>query len=342
MIRIEYLEEEVPVYDVTVEDNSNFFANDILVHNCSEIVLLPDGLCNLSEAVIRSSDKPEDIIRKVRIAAILGTYQSTLTNFKYVSKRWKDNAEDERLLGVSLTGIMDNKLTSGKNGKDKLIEVLTEARKEVIKTNLALSESMGINSSVACTAVKPSGTVSSLVDSAAGIHGRHARHYLRTVRASKNDPLSKVMIDSGLYHEEDVMKPEVDWVFYFPMKSPKTSVLRDDMSAIEQLETWMLYQKYWCEHKPSVTISVKEDEWFKVGAWVYENFEWVSGISFLPASDHVYEQAPYQEITEEEYDEWLKKTPKEIDWGRLSEYEKTDMTVGSQELSCSSAEGCSI
>lgn len=308
---------------------------------CSEILLRDKQYCNLTEVVIRENDTEETLSRKVRLATILGTFQSTLTDFRFISKKWKQNTEDERLLGVSLTGIMDNKLTSGKEGEEKLKNVLTTLRKVAIETNLKLSKEIGIPSSTAITCIKPSGTVSSLVDSSAGIHGRHSAYYIRSVRSDKKDPLAKLLIDSGIPHEEDVMRPESTWVFYFPIKSPKTALFRDSLSSVEQLNFWLIYQMYWCDHKPSVTVSVKEDEWMKTGSWVYDNFEWVSGISFLPYSDHNYSQAPYNECAKEEYETLLAKMPKTISWEKLKDYEKTDMTTGSQELSCA-AGGCDL
>ncbi len=307
---------------------------------CSEIILRDREFCNLSEAVIRTSDTVETLKEKVRIATILGTFQSTLTNFKYVSNVWKKNCSEERLLGVSLTGIMDNPLTNGKQkGLDKLLEELKEV---AVETNKIWSQKLGIPRSVAITCVKPSGTVSQLTDAASGIHARHNPFYIRTVRGDKKDPLTKMMTDAGFPVEDDVMNPSHTAVFSFPMKVDKHSVFRTDMNAIEQLELWLTYQKHWCEHKPSVTISVKEHEWLEVGAWVYENFDWMSGVSFLPFSEHSYKQAPYQDCDNNQYKELLKKMPKNVDWSMLGDYEKTDMTIGSQELACSAAGGCEI
>ncbi len=307
---------------------------------CSEIILRDREFCNLSEAVIRTSDTKETLKEKVRIATILGTFQSTLTNFKYVSNVWKKNCSEERLLGVSLTGIMDNPLT---NGKEKGLESLLEELKEVaVETNKKWAKKLGIPRSVAITCVKPSGTVSQLTDAASGIHARHNPYYIRTVRGDKKDPLTKMMTDAGFPVEDDVMNPSHTAVFSFPMKVDKHSVFRTDMNAIEQLELWLTYQKHWCEHKPSVTISVKEHEWLEVGAWVYENFDWMSGVSFLPFSEHSYKQAPYQDCDNNQYKELLNKMPKNVDWSMLGEYEKTDMTIGSQELACSAAGGCEI
>lgn len=286
--------------------------------------------------VVRSGDTFEDLKRKVRIATILGTLQATLTDFRYLSKKWKDNTEEERLLGVSLTGIMDHPVMSGEDNEDgKLILWLNELREITIKTNTEWSEELGINQSAAITCVKPSGTVSQLVDSASGIHPRYSPYYIRTVRADQKDPLAKYMVDAGFPVEKDVMKPDQTYVFSFPMKAPDNAVFRDDRDAIQQLEHWLIYQRYWCEHKPSVTIYVKEDEWMKVGAWVWEHFDEMSGVSFLPHSNHTYKQAPYQEITEKEYEELVEKMPKDVDWSLLSNYETEDRTTSSQTLACS-------
>ena len=306
---------------------------------CSEIILRSRETCNLSEVVVRPEDTKESLLEKVRIATILGTLQSTLTNFKYVSAAWKKNCSEERLLGVSLTGIMDNSLT---NGKAKGIEnLLEELKAQAVKVNKEWSSKLGINQSVAITCVKPSGTVSQLVDAASGIHARHNPFYIRTVRGDKKDPLTKMMTDMGFPVEDDVMNPANTAVFSFPMKVNKGAIFRTDMNAIEQLELWLTYQKHWCEHKPSVTISVKEDEWMEVGSWVYKNFDWMSGVSFLPFSEHTYQQAPYQDTNKEGYEFLLDQMPKEIDWSKLSEYESQDMTVGAQELACVSG-ACEI
>ena len=306
---------------------------------CSEIILRNREFCNLSECVVRPGDTKETLLQKVRIASILGTLQSTLTNFKYVSSAWKKNCAEERLLGVSLTGIMDCRLT---NGKDKNIAgLLEELKAEAVKTNKLWAEKLGIPQSAAITCVKPSGTVSQLVDAASGIHARHNPYYIRTVRGDKKDPLTQMMTDEGFPVEDDVMNPANTAVFSFPMKVDKGAVFRTDMTAIEQLELWLTYQKHWCEHKPSVTISVKEDEWMEVGAWVYKHFDWMSGVSFLPFSEHTYQQAPYQDTDKEGYEFLLKKMPKQVDWSKLSEYESMDMTVGAQELACA-AGACEI
>ena len=312
---------------------------DFGTNPCSEIILRSKQFCNLSEVVIRATDDMKTLKEKVKFATILGTFQSTLVNFKYLTRDWAKNTEEERLLGVSLTGIMDNTLTNGKEpGLDKRLD---ELRKVAIATNAEWADKIGINQSVSITCVKPSGTVSQLVDSASGIHARHNPYYIRTVRADKKDPLAMYMRDAGFPCEDDVMKPDHTYVFSFPMKAPENAVMRQDMTAIEQLELWLVYQKHWCEHKPSVTISVKEDEWFEVGAWVYKHFDWMSGVSFLPYSEHVYKQAPYQDCDSVVYQRELDKMPKNIDWTKLSAYETTDMTEGAQELACV-AGGCEI
>ena len=312
---------------------------DFGTNPCSEIILRSREFCNLSECVVRREDTRESLKEKVRTAAILGTFQSTLTNFRYLSREWKKNCDEERLLGVSLTGIMDSPLTNGsKKGLDKLLE---ELRTVAYETNKEWADKLGIPVSAAITCVKPSGTVSQLVDSASGIHARHNPYYIRTVRADNKDPLCKLMKNMGFPNEIDVTKPEHTTVFSFPMKAPKGAVCRMDMTALEQLELWKVYAKSWCEHKPSVTISVKEDEWVEVAAWVYDHFDSISGISFLPFSEHAYRQAPYQDCTEEEYKETVKTMPKNVDWAKLSKYESQDYTIASQEMACT-AGGCEI
>ena len=319
---------------------------DFGTNPCSEIILRNREFCNLSEVVVRVTDTRKTLLDKVRLATILGTFQSTLVNFKYVSSAWRKNCEEERLLGVSLTGIMDNPLTNGKEYFErtqahKLPTILQDLRNEAVRTNAEFAKKIGINQSVAVTCIKPSGTVSQLVDAASGIHARHNPYYIRTVRGDKKDPLTKMMMDAGFPVEDDQMNPSHTSVFSFPIKVDEGAVFRTDMSAVQQLELWLTYQKYWCEHKPSVTISVKEDEWFDVGAWVYKHFDFMSGVSFLPFTEHTYKQAPYQDIKKEEYEVLLEQMPKEVEWSKLSEYEKTDMTVGSQELACA-AGGCEI
>ena len=306
---------------------------DFGTNPCSEIILRSREFCNLTECVVRGRDDVKSLKKKVRFATILGTWQSTLTNFKYLTGEWKRNCNEERLLGVSLTGIMDNADTNGSTGG--LDGRLRELRKEAIKTNKEWSEKLGIPQSAAITCVKPSGTVSQLVDSASGIHARHNPYYIRTVRGDNKDPITKFMKDQGFPSEPDVTKPNHTTVFSFPMKSPDGAVCRQDMTALEQLELWKTYQEHWCEHKPSVTISVKEDEWVDTASWVYNNFDDISGISFLPFSDHTYKQAPYQDCSEEEYQELYSKMPKNVDWTGLSDYEQQDYTAGSQELACS-------
>jgi ribonucleoside-diphosphate reductase alpha chain len=296
---------------------------------CSEIILRDREFCNLTEVVVRAEDTTESLKRKTRLAAILGTWQASLTNFPYLSSEWKKNCEEEALLGVSLTGILDNKMMQNPSS-----DLLGTLKQEAISTNQEWAKRLGINSAAAITCVKPSGTVSQLVDAASGIHARHAEYYIRTVRADQKDPICKLMVDLGFPHEPCVMKPEHTMVFSFPMKA-EGSITRNDMTAIEQLELWLVYQRNWCEHKPSVTITVKEHEWVEVGAWVYKHFDEISGISFLPHSDHSYRQAPYQDCTKEQYEEMLAKMPKSVDWSQLKKYEKEDNTAGTQTYACS-------
>lgn len=298
-----------------------------------EIILRPAGLCNLTEVVIRSTDTFESLKRKCEICTILGTFQSTLTNFRYLRGVWKRNAEEERLLGVSLTGIMDNAFLSGFNRTEdaNLEKALQELKEHCVAVNKHWAELMGIPVSAAITTVKPSGTVSQLVDSASGIHPRYSKYYIRTVRSDKKDPLAQFMQVAGVPCEDDVMKPENTYVFSFPMQAPETAVFRNNMSAIDQLEHYLIFKKYWCEHNPSITVYVREHEWMEVGAWVYKNFDDVGGISFLPHSDHVYKQAPYQEISEEEYNKLVEKY-KEINWEDFVEVD--DGTINTKELAC--------
>ena len=306
---------------------------------CSEIILRDGQFCNLTEVVIRNTDSVADVKRKVRLATILGTFQASLTNLRRLRKKWTINTEEEALLGVSLTGIMDNSFmngskifnTSSKDLSDFLIMLKTLA----IKTNKEWSELLGINPATSITAIKPSGTVSQLVDSASGIHPRHNDYYLRRVRADIKDPIAQLMKDEGVPYEPDVMKPESVAVFTFPMRAPKGAVLRDDRTAIEQLKLWLTYQRHYCEHKPSVTVSVKEHEWMQVGAWVYEHFDEVSGVSFLPHSDHTYQQAPYEDCTEGVYLEALAEMPEAVNWSRIEEYELSDTTRGMKTMACS-------
>ena len=307
---------------------------------CAEIILRDREFCNLSEVVVRANDTEESLLEKIRLATILGTFQSTLTNFKYVSSMWRKNCEEERLLGVSLTGIMDSRITNGKSNKD-LVKLLEGLKKQSIEVNKEFAKELGINQSAAVTCVKPSGTVSQLVDAASGIHARHNPYYIRTVRGDKKDPLTKLMTELGFPVEDDEMNPSHTAVFSFPMKVDRSAVFRTDLTAIQQLDLWKIYQEHWCEHKPSVTISVKEDEWMEVGAWVYKDFDQMSGVSFLPFSEHTYRQAPYQDCDREQYEKLLKIMPKDVDWSQLSKYETIDTTVASQELACTSG-SCEI
>ncbi len=303
---------------------------------CSEIILRPYQFCNLTEVVVRPTDTEKTLTRKVKLATILGTIQSTYTNMPYLRPVWRRNTEEERLLGVSLTGIMDNEITSKPSAK-----TLNKLRDIAVQTNNEVAQQLGVAASAAITCVKPSGTVSQLVDSASGIHARHSEYYIRTVRGDNKDPLTQFMQDAGIPAEPCVMKPDSTTVFSFPTRSPDNAVTRNDMSAIEQLELWKTYALEWCEHKPSVTITVRDEEWLKVGAWVFDNFDICSGVSFLPHSDHTYAQAPYQDCDKATYTTALKEMPKKIDWSKLSEYEKEDNTAGSQTLACS-GDSCEV
>jgi ribonucleoside-diphosphate reductase alpha chain len=306
---------------------------------CSEIILRPNQFCNLTECVVRATDTVEDLERKVRIATILGTIQSSFTKFPYLRKIWQKNTEEERLLGVSMTGIMDNPIMTIAN--KGLENTLGHLKQIAVDTNATWAKRLDIPVSTAISCVKPSGTVSQLVNSSSGIHARHSAYYIRTVRGDNKDPLTKFMMDQGIPNEPDVMKPEQTTVFSFPMKAPDNAVTTADMSAIEQLEMWLAYQRSWCEHKPSVTINVKKDEWFEVGAFVYRHFDEMSGVSFLPFNEHTYQQAPYQDVKEKTYLELLGSMPSSIDWTKLSEYEQEDNTAGSQTLACS-GDSCEI
>ncbi|NBR26634.1 MAG: hypothetical protein EBU08_23230, partial [Micrococcales bacterium] len=294
--------------------------------------------CNLSEVVIREDDDHVSLSRKVELATILGTWQSTLTDFKYLRKIWKDNTEEERLLGVSLTGQFGNKLMSGKKGLDVLSKTLEDLKNSAIDVNKREAEKIGIPQSAAITCVKPSGTVSQLVGVSSGMHAWHNDYYIRTVRGDKKDPLTEFLKDSGIPAEDDFMKPQDTTVFSFPVKAPNGAITRNQLTAIEHLETWLVYQRAWCEHKPSITVSVREEEWMEVGAWVYKHFDELSGISFLPYSDHTYQQAPYQDISKEEYELLRSQMPANIDWNALSLYETEDTTTGTQALACVSGE----
>jgi ribonucleoside-triphosphate reductase (thioredoxin) len=306
---------------------------------CSEIILRPSQFCNLTECVVRATDTLETLEEKVRLATILGTIQSTYTKFPYLRKQWTDNTAEERLLGVSLTGIMDNPLMTLKN--KGLSKTLTHLKQVAVDTNAEWAAKLGIPVSAAVTCVKPSGTVSQLVDSASGIHARHSRYYIRTVRGDNKDPVTQFMKDQGIPNEPERGKPDTTTVFSFPQKAPEGAVVTADMTAVEQLEMWLAYQRNWCEHKPSVTINVKKDEWFEVGAFVYKHFDEMSGVSFLPYHEHTYQQAPYQECGKSDYDMLTSVMPTRIDWSKLSEYENEDNTAGSQTLACS-GDSCEI
>lgn len=306
---------------------------------CGEILLRPNQFCNLTEVVISADDTEDTLAEKVRLASILGTWQSTLSNFKYIRKTWKDNTEEERLLGVSLTGIFGNTLTGTLH--KNLPSMLSSLRDIAVETNVAEADQLGVEHSAAVTTVKPSGTVSQLTGVSSGIHPWYSKHYIRTVRADNKDPLTQFLKEFGVPNEPDVMKPDATTVFSFPIASPKNAVVTDDLSAIDHLEIWKAYRTYWTEHNPSVTINVKEDEWVDVSAWVYKNFDHIGGVSFLPASEHSYKQAPYQPISEEEYKEALAAMPKRIPWESLPLYELEDTTTGSQELACT-AGACDV
>jgi ribonucleoside-diphosphate reductase alpha chain len=334
---------------------------------CSEIILRPNQFCNLSEVVLREDDNEESVSRKVELASILGTWQSTLTNFKYIREVWKKNTEEERLLGVSLTGQFGNAIFSGKSrsinefvcGKGcadlctnqdhikednytRLEHMLQRLRTRAREANIEEAKEIGINPSASVTCVKPSGTVSQLTGVSSGMHPWHSEYYIRTVRGSKNDPISIFLKEVGIPVEDDVMKPTETDVFSFPVKAPKHATFRKDLTAIEHLELWLIYQRAWCEHKPSITVSVSDNEWMEVGAWVYKHFDELSGISFLPYSDHSYKQAPYQEVSKEDYDALVERMPKSIRWEDLSFYETEDGTSTNATLACSSDGNCEL
>jgi ribonucleoside-triphosphate reductase len=322
---------------------------------CSEIILKNEQFCNLSEVIVRHTDTFADLCEKVRLATIIGTLQCSLTDFKYLNSNWKKNTEEEALLGVSLTGIMDHPLLCGaRTGMipkwwggvvvreyDQLPVLLERLKQVAIDTNKIWAPRLGVNQSVAITCVKPSGTVSQLTDTASGIHPRFSEFYIRTVRSDVKDPLARMMIDQGFPHAPDVMNPNNTVVFSFPMRAPSTAIFRNDMTALDQLEHWLIYQRYWCEHKPSITVYCSDEEWLDVGAWVWDHFDEISGISFLPYDNGTYRQAPYQEISEQEYNDWVEIMPKDMDWGLIGDYEKEDNTKGSQTLACS-ADSCEI
>lgn len=303
---------------------------------CSEIILRDKQLCNLSEVIIREHDTLDTLKEKVEIATILGTLQATLTSFGFVSESWSRNTREEALLGVSLTGIMDNELMAGFSGPETLTSTLNALRDHAREVNKLWADRLGIQPSAAITCVKPSGTVSQLCNTASGIHPRHNRQYIRTVRVDKKDPLYEFMRDKGFVTDDDAMRPDSTAVVSFPIRAPARSVVRDEISALQSLELWLLYQREWCEHKPSITVTVREDEWLDVGAWVYHHFDEVSGISFLPHTDHTYQQAPYQDMTPAEFENWIAEHPTPtINWRELADIENTDNTVGMQTLACS-------
>jgi len=311
---------------------------DFGTNPCGEIILRPSGLCNLTEVVIRSGDTLETLMDKVEVATIMGTFQSTLTNYRYVRNIWKRNAEEERLLGVSMTGIMDHEVLSLPS--DEAAQWLTQLREHAVKTNAKWAKKLGINPSAAITTVKPSGTVSQLVDSASGIHPRYSEYYIRTVRADKKDPLTQLMCAEGFPVEDCVMKPDTTAVFSFPVHGPQHAVFRNDMSAIQQLEHYLMFKQLWCEHNPSITVYVRDNEWLAVGDWVYNHFDDVGGVSFLPHTDHAYQQAPYTECSAEAYEALAAKMPA-MEWAKLQEFEKEDNTTGIKELACT-AGACEI
>ena len=299
---------------------------------CSEISLRPYQFCNLTEVVVRATDSLRDIKDKVEVATILGTIQSTYTKFPYLRKIWQRNTEEERLLGVSLTGVMDNPIMTSAN--KNLARDLESLKEYAVYVNSVWSKSLGVEQSTAVTCCKPSGTVSQLVDSASGIHARHSLHYIRTVRGDNKDPLTQFMKSKGIPFEPCVMKPDSTTVFSFPIAAPRRSITRNDMTAIQQLEMWLVYQRHWTEHKPSVTITVKDNEWMEVGAFVYKNFDEKSGVSFLPHSDHSYQQAPYQDCNKKDYEILKSIMPNKIDWSELSAFEAEDTTKSSQTFAC--------
>lgn len=308
---------------------------------CAEILLRSKQLCNLTEVIVESADTLEDLERKVRIATILGTVQSSLTNFKYLRKIWRDNCEEERLLGVSLTGQLGHKALNGSKGMNYLINYLENMRMVAIDTNEEYAKAMGINVSTAITTAKPSGTVSQLTASSSGMHPWHNDYYIRSVRGDNKDPITEFLKDMGVPNEPDVTKPDNTTVFYFPQKAPKGALTREDLTAVEHLEIWKAYKVHWTEHNPSVTISVRESEWIDVANWVYNNWDYIGGISFLPYSEHTYRQAPYQDCDETTYKQFMAGMPKDIDWSLLSAYEHEDTTTGTQTLSCT-AGNCEV
>jgi ribonucleoside-diphosphate reductase alpha chain len=324
------------VFSITVDaPEHTYTTGSLCVANCGEVILRSGQLCNLSEAIVRSDDTLKSLKEKVRLATILGTMQATLTNFRYLRDHWKKNTEEEALLGVSLTGVMDNQLMSGSKGKTELSATLDELRKCTITVNKYWAKTLGINPAAAITTNKPSGTVSQLSDCASGLHPRYSEYYIRTVRADNHDPVTKLLKEAGVPHEPDVTKPDHTLVFSFPVKSPDGSITNDDVNALDQLDLWRTYQESWCEHKPSMTVYVREHQWMEVGAWVYKHFDIISGVTFLPSSDHCYAQAPYQDVDKKTFDALVARMPVSIDWQRLSQFETDDAGVNTREVACS-------
>lgn len=306
---------------------------------CSEIILRPYQFCNLSTVIVRPEDTLEDLLGKFQAATIFGTIQSTLTDFNYLRPIWRENTEEERLLGVSMTGQMGHPVLNGSQGMDQLEKWLDVLRTYAVVVNKHWSSLLGINPSAAVTCVKPEGTTSQLANAASGMHTWHAKWYRRNVRADKKDPLTRLMIDAGVPYEEDVMNSSA-MVFGFPIAAPEDALTRTDLDAITQLDLWLAYQRHFTEHKPSITVTIKENEWLPTAAWVWENFDELSGVAFLPYSDHVYKQAPYEDLTKAEYDEMVLSMPDNIPWEDLSWYELFDQTVGTQSLACTADGGC--
>jgi ribonucleoside-diphosphate reductase alpha chain len=327
---------EMKITNVEIIDENSHYAYG--TNPCSEIILRPYQFCNLSSVIVRAGDTLESLKEKVALATILGTFQSTLTNFPYLRKVWQTNTEDERLLGVSMTGILDNTLLNDAYDKD-LPARLEELKNVAVDTNKSLAAELGINASAAITCVKPEGTVSQLTGTASGIHPQHSAYFIRRVRSDAKDPITDFLKQSGFPWEPCVMKPESTTIFSFPMKTPEGARLREDLSAIEHLDLWLVFQRHWCEHKPSVTISVNENEWPKVGAWTWENFDEITGVSYLPMDGGTYRQAPYESIDETTYNALLVEMPDSIDWEQMKE--KTDNVEGAQMLACTSG-ACEI
>jgi ribonucleoside-diphosphate reductase alpha chain len=307
---------------------------DFGTNPCSEIILRPYQFCNLTEVIVRDTDTLEELKDKVELATILGTFQSSFTRFKYLRKIWQKNSEEERLLGVSLTGQLSHPVLNGSQGVEKLSQWLDELREYSVVVNAEWAKKIGINPASAITCVKPSGTVSQLVNASSGMHPWHSQYYARTIRGDMKDPITAFLVDMGIKNEPDVMKPNDTMVFTFPIAAPEGATLRQDLTAIQHLDIWLAYQRHWAEHKPSITVSVKENEWMAVGAWVYEHIDEMSGVSFLPYSEHTYQQAPYQEISKQEYELLLAETPKDLDWKWLEIYETFDGTTSVQDLAC--------